>query len=85
MWVFAKIDGKWYGATWEWLRVTVKTTKKATEAKPGEPPFIQAKRAPINAWYPQPGEEIAWMVSTACRAGCVGAKERSPIVRGVWK
>ncbi len=82
MWVCAKIDGRVNCATWEWLRRT--TTAKATEANPGEPVMIQTKVAPLNAWVPRSGEEVWWLVSSPCRAGCKGVKGRSAIIAGVW-
>lgn len=83
MWVFANIKGTWYAATWEWLRTD--TSQVATEAKSGEPPFIQAKASPISEWYPSNGEDVGWMVSTPCRGGYAGTlKERSPIVITTW-
>ncbi len=85
MWVIAKVKGVWYGATWEWLRVNPMTKCKATEAKPGQPPFIQAKAWPINAWYPASGEEVGWMISTPCRMGYQGAvRGRSRILVTRW-
>lgn len=66
-WVFAKIAGHWYAATWEWLRPT--TTRVTLEARPGQPPFVQTKIWPLNCWYPQPGEEVGFMTSTVCRGG----------------
>lgn len=62
MWVFARINGTWYAKGWEWLRPDTSTS--VLENLPGEPPFIQSKAHPINNWYPQPGEEVGFMVST---------------------
>jgi hypothetical protein len=82
LWIMAKIDGRWHAATWEWLRRD--TFKKATEAKAGQPPFIQSKASPLNKWYPQPGEIVGHMASSPCRGGCRGVKGRSPILTTVW-
>jgi hypothetical protein len=83
-WVFAKIGGRWYAATWEWLRST--TSSVTLEAKSGEPPFIQSEASPISGWYPQSGEEIGFMVSTCVRGGIPAGspKERSLIVKTTW-
>jgi hypothetical protein len=84
LWVFAKIDGRWQAATFEWLRPT--TDHSHLEAKTGEPPFIQAKASPISAWYPQHGEELCFMASTMTRNGIPSGspRERSPIVKTTW-
>jgi hypothetical protein len=76
-WVFAKINGRWYAATWEWLRDT--TNKVTLEAKSGEPPFIQSERSPINEWYPKSGEEIGFMVSTCVRGGIPSGDRKSVV------
>ncbi|HEY5998247.1 MAG TPA: hypothetical protein VI078_02980 [bacterium] len=84
MWVFARIGGQWHAATWEWLRAS--TNRVTLEAKPGQPPFIQASASPIDSWYPKSGEEIAFMASTPCRSGISAGspRERSPIIKTRW-
>jgi len=85
MWVFAKINGKWFATVWEWLRVNPMTTRVQAEAKPGQPPFIQSKQSPISEWYPKSGEQVGWMVSTVCRPSCTGVvRARSAIVTTRW-
>jgi hypothetical protein len=87
MWIIAKIDGLWRAAGWEWLLPD--TTRSTTEAHPGEPPFIQTKVGPTNAWYPRSGEEIGFMVSTITPSWDgppphLQAPGRSPIVITRW-
>lgn len=83
MWVIAQIHGKWYGATWEWLRRD--TCRVQLQAKDGEPPFIQSKARPISEWYPERFEQIGFMVSTPCRGAIRGKRqERSPIYWTKW-
>jgi hypothetical protein len=85
MWVIGKVDGRWYGAGWEWL--TENLSQATTEALPGEPPFIQTKAHPLNAWYPRAGEEVGFLVSTITPSwsGVPNSpNERSPIVTIRW-
>ena len=93
MWIFAKTDGRWHAATWEWLRRTTMT--KATESRNADPnaipprftddpPFIQCKVAPFTSWFPRSGDVVGHMVSSPCRGGASGIPGRSPIVLTVW-
>lgn len=87
MWVIARIDGAWRAAGWEWLLPD--TSRSTTEANPGEPPFVQTKAPPTNAWYPKAGEQVCWMVSTVTGSWdgppeSVQPPERSPIVCTTW-
>ncbi|HWR97700.1 MAG TPA: invasin domain 3-containing protein [Candidatus Methanoperedens sp.] len=84
MWVFARIDGRWHAATWEWLRSS--TNRVTLEALAGQPPFIQASDGTISAWYPKHGEKIGFMASTICRSGIPrgSPNERSPIRLTTW-
>ena len=79
-WIFAKVDGQWYGATFEWLRAG-QTCKQISAADLG--PHI--KRSPLDGWVPTSGEEIGLMVSTPARAGPEGPiRERSNVVLTRW-
>lgn len=84
-WVFAKIEGRWHASTFEWVRAG--TQRIDLQWQNDNPPFIQAKTAPINAWRPKTGDPVCWMLSTLVRSGIKPAsspKERSPIVCTVW-
>lgn len=79
-WIFAKVDGQWYGATFEWLR-SGQTCKQISAADLG--PHI--KKSPLDGWVPTSGEEIGLMVSTPARAGPEGpVRERSNVVLTRW-
>jgi len=84
MWVFAKIDGRWHAATWEWLRRT--TSRSHLEAVGSQAPFVQAEDGTLSNWRPQPGEQIGFMASTLCRAGIPprSVRQRSPIRLTTW-
>ena len=79
-WVFAKVDGRWYAATYEWLR-------PGQECKGISASNIGAhiKVSPLSRWTPQSGETIGLMVSTPARFGPQGPRhERSNVVRVRW-
>lgn len=67
---------------WEMIRAEAEVCR-TSEAKDGEPPFIQA-HGPIGSWNPSSGNEVYFMQSTPTRgvdaAGDV-TKERSQIVK----
>ena len=81
VWVFAKIGGTWYAATWEWLRAG--TTCNDFGAKDFESHFNGAQ--PLSSWTPKSGEQIGLMVSTPARLGPDGpVNERSNVVLRTW-
>jgi len=80
-WVFANIDGTWYGATWEWFRPG--QTSKDVGASDFQTHVNGAP--PLNNWTPQSGEQIGLMVSTPARLGPDGpVHERSNVVLTTW-
>lgn len=85
MWVIGKVGGKWYGSVWEGV-VPGASQCSTTEALAGQAPFIQAGTSPINAWYPQHGEQVGFMVSTIARGGTPSnsPNERSQIITVNW-
>jgi len=79
-WVSAKVNGTWYGATYDWLR-------PGQECKGISASNIGAhiKISPLKGWTPKSGEQIGLMVSTPARFGTVGPKhERSNVVMVTW-
>jgi len=79
--VFAKINGKWYGGSGEWLRPG--QTCKGVPYDMGPDTFYDAP--PLSYWIPQSGEWYGLMVSTPSRAGRWGTAERSNVVLVQWK
>ncbi len=79
-WVFAKVDGTWYAATWEWLRPN--QTCKDFDADD----FRTHVKVPVlDNWTPQSGELIGLMVSTPARYGPEGpVQERTNVVLTTW-
>jgi hypothetical protein len=78
-WVFVNRGGRWYAATYEWLRPG-QTKKYVTAADIG----AHTKREPIESWQPQPGELVGFMVSTPARTGGRTVNERSNVVLTRW-
>jgi hypothetical protein len=79
-WVFANINGQWYGATYEWLRPG-QICKGVTREDIGP----HTKEPPLETWRPRSGELVGFMVSTQVRFGPWGPKfERSNIVLVRW-
>jgi len=77
-WVFVQHNGRWYAATWEWLRYG--QTTKATYAVAGD----HIKRSPLHDFRPQRGTEYGFMVSGLARSGVRNVKERSNVVMVRW-
>ena len=80
-WVFAKVNGKWYGATYEWLRPGQKCKYSISASSIGD----HIKVSPLKNWKPKSGEQIGLMVSTPARLGPDGpVNERSNVVLRTW-
>ena len=80
-WVFAKIGGTWYAATWEWLRPG--QTCKQLDGSDFRGHVNGA--APLSSWTPKSGEQVGLMVSTPARFGPQGPlQERSNVVVITW-
>lgn len=78
-WIFVLKDGKWYAATWEWLRPG--QTVKSKAAVNGD----HIKQSPLKTWSPVVGETYYFMVSGLCRDHRRNAQERTNIVPMVWQ
>ena len=81
-WIFAFINGQWYGATWDWLRVG-QVCKSVTAEEFGRD---QIRIYPMDrSWVPKKGDQIGCMMSTRARdrAGSAGT-ERSNVVLTTW-
>lgn len=79
-WVFIKRDGRWYAATWEWMR-SGQQTKNA-----GAVNGSHIKKAPFNGlWQPTVGETYGFMVSGLARISNISnIQERSTPVLVKW-
>ena len=79
-WIFAKVNGRWYAATYEWLRPG-QECKSISAGNIG----AHVKQSPLTSWRPSSGEQVGLMVSTPARFGPQGARnERSNVVLVTW-
>lgn len=77
-WIFVERDGRWYAATWEWMRRG--QTTKALAAVNGD----HIKRAPLHDFQPRSGERYYFMVSGLARDHVRNARERTNLVEITW-
>ena len=78
-WIFVNKDGKWYAATWEWLRYG--QTIKGKSSVSGD----HIKQAPLYDFKPVIGDTYGFMVSGLARTGERNVKERSNVLMVEWK
>lgn len=81
VWAIVQIAGKWYAATWEWLRKG-QTSKPVgcLDGSKGD----HFKVSPLDKWHPKSGERFYLMVSGHARSTGRNVKERSDPVEIVW-
>ena len=77
-WVIVNRDGKYYAATWEWMRKG--QTSKFASAVNGD----HIKRRELNDWAPEPGEELQFFLSGLIRGPQRNVSERSNVVKIKW-
>ena len=80
-WVFVKLNGQWYAATFEWLRrgQTAKP-KGVLDGSMGD----HIKVSPLSSWDPHSGERIGIMVSGLARTQLRSVRERSNVYMVTW-
>jgi hypothetical protein len=78
-WVIARVNGRWYAATYEWLRGG-QTCKGIDRNNIGP----HTKVSPLDSWRPQSGETVGFMVSALARTGRGSVAERSNVVLVRW-
>lgn len=74
-WVIAEVNGRWFAATYEWLRVG-QQCKGVTQDNWGP----HTKKAPLDSWRPQRGELIGLFMSTRARDRGRTSNERTDVV-----
>ena len=79
-WVFANINGQWYGGTFEWLRPGQQCKVVITRENIGG----HVKQSPLSSWVPQSGESVGFAMSTPARSNLRTSNERSNIVLATW-
>jgi hypothetical protein len=89
-WIFANIGGRWYGATYEWLR-------PGQTCKGSPPHWITADNIglytrghaqpavhPMITWVPQSGETVGFAMATRSRDSGRTSNERTNVVLVTW-
>ena len=81
-WVFGNVGGRWYAATYEFLRAgqTCKHIERRGEWGIGP----HTKQQPLESWAPRRGERVGFMVSTPARDSNRTSNERTNIVMVDW-
>ena len=84
-WVFAFINGRWYGGAGEWQRPG-QACKAVTREDIGAGTFYSPGWEPLTSWVPSPGEVFGVMESTPARAwpAMRTIDERSNVVLVRW-
>lgn len=77
-WVFVWENGKWYAATFEWLR------KGQTSKPAGTVHGSHIKKAPLDDFVPQSGVRYGFMVSGLARDSTRSVQERSNVDMVTW-
>ena len=78
-WIFVNMNGKWYGATFEWL-APGQQCKGIHAGNIGE----HIGRSPLSSWRPRSGELVGLMVSARARFQADTVRERSNVVMVRW-
>lgn len=81
-WVFARINGTWYGGAGEWLRPGQTCKGVVPVSHVGCGVFYDSQ--PLKSWVPRRGELVGFAVSAPARAGRWGEAERSNVVLIRW-
>ena len=80
-WVFVKLNGQWYAATFEWLRRGQTSKPKGVlDGSMGD----HIKVSPLSNWRPKSGERIGIMVSGLARSHTRNVQERSNVYMVTW-
>ncbi|HRT04828.1 MAG TPA: hypothetical protein P5204_03935, partial [Kiritimatiellia bacterium] len=82
-WAIVNVDGRWYAATFEWLRVG-QTSKPMWVLDKSTGRGDHFKVSPLNKWTPKSGEQFYVMVSGLARSTGRNVKERSNVFKVVW-
>ena len=81
-WVIVKwTDGRWYAATFEYLRVGQTSKPKGVlDGSKGD----HIKKSPLSSWRPHSGERFGIMVSGLARSNLRNVRERSNVDMVTW-
>ena len=79
VWIIAKINGKWYAATHEFMRPNTRARGKNTLN------MDHIERREFEGWSPKQGEQVGHVVTGICRGDLRNVQERTQIVVNTWK
>jgi hypothetical protein len=84
-WVFAFINGQWYGGAADWYRPG-QACKTVDAGSIGRDAFYQPNQEPLHSWVPRSGETFGVMSSTPARAwpNMATYDERTNVVILTW-
>ena len=81
IWIFGFINGRWYGATWDWLRPGQECKHESADTFGRD----QIRKWPMDAsWVPKRGDPIGLMMSTIARTSLRAGTERTNVVLIEW-
>ena len=76
VWVFAQFGGRWYGATWDWLRPGQQCKGESPSSLGPE----QIRISPMDrTWRPRTGDRLCFAMSSRARDGVEAGRRRSNI------
>lgn len=78
-WIFAFINGQWFGATYEWNRLGQECKGITASNLPAH-----TKVSPINGWSPVQGETVGFAVAGRSRDSSTSVQERTQIATITW-
>lgn len=82
-WIFVFRNGRWIGATWEWLKQG--QIDKAMDGISGSDYCGNIRAGELANFFPIPGERYGFMVSGYVRAGsATNIRERTNILEATW-
>ena len=86
VWIFAEIDGTWYAATWDYLRVgqVCKSAHGFSWSDRRHGVGAHTQRPPLEGWTPRSGETVGFMVSGFARTSERTTLERSNVFMTEW-
>jgi len=81
IWIFGFINGRWYAATWDWLRPGQECKYESADSIGRD----QIRIPPMDAsWIPRAGDTVGFMMSTIARTGLRAGTERTNVVLFTW-
>jgi hypothetical protein len=86
VWVIAEVDGRWYAATWDYIRPgqICKSANGFSWEDRRHGVFAHTQKPPLEGRAPRPGDRIGFMVSGFARTSQRTVLEKSNIFMTEW-